>query len=120
LKKLKTTNPELKEIIILLKKQSRENKADIWSDIAERLAKSRRKRVVVNLSRLNRYTKKSDTVAVPGKVLGSGEIEHPITVAAFTFSAKAKEKIIAVKGKCISFAELIKKKPKGSDIKIIG
>jgi large subunit ribosomal protein L18e len=119
-KKLKTTNPELKELIIFLKKQSRENKANIWRTIAERLAKSRRTRVAVNLSRINRYTQKSETVAVPGKVLGSGEIEHPVTIAAFAFSEKAKEKIIAAKGKCLSFSDLIKKKPTGSDVKIIG
>ncbi len=120
MKKLRTTNPELKELVLFLKKQSRENKADIWRDIAERLTKPRRKRVAVNISRLNRYTQKSETVAVPGKVLGSGEIKHPITVAAFAFSAKAREKIIAAKGKCISFSDLIKKKPKGSNVKIIG
>lgn len=120
MKKVKTTNPELRELIIFLKKQSRENKANIWRDIADRLVKSKRKRIAVNISRLNRYTQKSETVAVPGKVLGSGEIGHSVTVAAFAFSEKAREKIIAAKGKCISFSDLIKKKPTGSGVKIIG
>lgn len=114
------TNPELIELIRLLKKQSRENKAKIWRDIAERLAKPRRKGIAVNLSRLNRYTQKNDVVIVPGKVLGTGELAHPITVAAFSFSKSAKEKITATKGKCLSFDELIKKNPKGSNVKIIG
>jgi large subunit ribosomal protein L18e len=119
-KKLKTTNPELIELVRFLKKQSRENKVKIWRDIAERLAKPRRKRVTVNLSRLNRYTQKSETVVIPGKVLGAGDINHPITVTAFAFSEKAKEKIKAAKGKYLSFPELVKKKPKGSDVRIIG
>jgi large subunit ribosomal protein L18e len=119
-RKPKTTNPQLLELISCLKKQSRESKVGIWRDAAERLSKHRRQRIVVNLSCLNRYTEKSETVIVPGKVLASGEISHPITIAAFAFSGKAKEKIMAARGKCLSFAELIKKNPTGSNIRIIG
>jgi len=119
-RKVKATNPELLELANSLKKQSRESKAEIWRDIAERLVKSKRRRVAVNLSRLNRYTSKNETVAVPGKVLATGEITHPMTVAAFTFSGKAREKIKAARGKCVSFPDLAKKNPKGSNVKIIG
>lgn len=120
MKKAKTTNPELLELARSLKKQSRETKAEIWRDIAERLLKSKRRRVAVNLSRLSRYTSKNETVAVPGKVLATGEMTHPISVAAYTFSGKAQEKIKAAKGKCLSFSDLVKKNPKGSNVKIIG
>ena len=120
MKKVKATNPEVAKLVHSLKKQSRESKAEIWRDIAERLVKSKRRRVVVNLSRLNRYTSKNETVAVPGKVLATGEMTHPITVAAFTFSGKAKEKVRAARGKCVSFSDLAKKNPAGSNIKIIG
>jgi large subunit ribosomal protein L18e len=119
-KKAKTTNPELIKLIRFLKKQSRENKVKIWGDVAESLAKHRRKRIVVNVSRLNRYTEKKETVVVPGKVLGAGKIDHPVTVAAFAFSETAKEKIKTVKGKTLSFLQLVKKNPKGSNVKIIG
>jgi large subunit ribosomal protein L18e len=119
-KKAKTTNPELIEQIRFLKRQSRENKVKVWRDIAEKLAKPNRNRVAVNLSRLNRYTSKNETAVVPGKVLGAGEMNHPITIAAFAYSEKAKEKIKAVNGKCLSFSDLIKKNPKGSNVKIIG
>jgi large subunit ribosomal protein L18e len=120
MKKTEMTNPELIALIRFLKKQSREKNADIWKDIAERLEKPKRKRISVNLSRLNRYTQKNEVVAVPGKVLGAGEINHPLTVVAFSFSAKAKEKIVAAKGKCLSFSAIIEKNPKGTNIKIIG
>jgi large subunit ribosomal protein L18e len=120
LKKIKATNPELIETIQFLKKQSKENRAGIWISVAELLAKSRRKRISVNISRLNRYTEKNEIVVVPGKVLGAGEIDHPITVAAFAFSQKAKEKIKKARGKCLSIFELVKKNPKGSNIKMIG
>ena len=120
MRKAKTTNPELVKLVTSLKKQGRESKTEVWRDIAERLVKSRRRRVAVNLSRLNRYTSRNELVAVPGKVLAAGEITHPITVAAFTFSGKAEEKIKAARGKCVSFSDLAKKNPKGSNIKIIG
>jgi large subunit ribosomal protein L18e len=120
MKKLRTTNPELIKLIRLLRKQSNENKANIWRDIAEDLAKPRRNRLTVNLSRLNRHTQKNDVVIVPGKVLGAGTIDHPVTVAALAFSERAREKILAARGKCLSFSGLIKKNPKGSNIKIIG
>ncbi|MEM3769717.1 MAG: 50S ribosomal protein L18e [Candidatus Bathyarchaeia archaeon] len=120
MRKVEATNPELIETIRFLKKQSAENEAKIWRSIAELLAKSRRKRVAVNISRLNRYTEKNETVVVPGKVLGAGEIDHPITVAAFAFSQKAREKIKRARGKCLSIIELVKKNPKGSKVKIIG
>jgi len=119
-RKTKTTNPELIELIRFLKKQSRESETAIWRDIAEHLARPSRQRIAVNLSRLNRHTQKNEKVAVPGKVLGAGEIDHPIVVAAFSFSAKAKEKIVERRGKCMSFSDLIKKHPKGSGVKIIG
>lgn len=120
MKELKTTNPQLIELIRFLKKQSRKNKAEIWRTLAEHLAKSRRKRVAVNISRINRYTGEKDTVAVPGKVLGAGELNHPVTVAAFSFSKKAMEKIQKAKGTCLSLRELVEKNPEGSNVKIIG
>jgi len=119
-RKAKTTNTELLKLIHSLKKQGREHDAGIWRDTAERLAKPSRKRIAVNLSRLNRHTEKSDTVVVPGKVLGAGEISHPVTVAAVAFSAKARRKITVARGKCLSLQDLVEKNPKGSSVKIIG
>lgn len=120
MKPVRTTNPELINLIRSLKKQSRESEARIWRDIADFLSRSRRRRIAVNVSRLNRYTKKGETVAVPGKVLAAGKIDHPIKVAAFTFSQSAQTKILKAKGKCLSLSELMKKNPKGTDVKIIG
>jgi large subunit ribosomal protein L18e len=119
-KKVRTTNPDRIEVIRFLRKQGKENNAGIWRDIAQHLGKSRRKHITVNLSRLNRYTKKNEVVAVPGKVLSAGVIDHPLMIAAFAFSEKAREKVTAARGKCLSFSELVKKNPKGSNIRIIG
>jgi large subunit ribosomal protein L18e len=120
MKKANPTNPELIDMIRLLKKTSRENDVRIWRKMAEYLSRTRRRRIAVNLSRINRYTKGGETVAVPGKVLAAGAVDHSVTVTAFAFSEKAMAKIRNAKGKCLTFSELIKKNPKGSNVKIIG
>ena len=111
MRETKTTNPELIQLIRLLKKESREKQAAIWLDVAEYLAKTRSQRISVNLSRINRNTKKSDIIIVPGKLLGSGSINHAVTVASFGVSEKAKAKLVAAKAKYLSIPELLEKNP---------
>jgi large subunit ribosomal protein L18e len=118
-KKVKATNPELVGLIQDLKKKSRETKTELWRSIAERLSTSNRSRVAVNVSRLNRYNKEGETVAVPGKVLGAGKINHPMTVAAFAFSDRAKSKILKANGNCLSIRDLMEKNPTGKNVKLM-
>ena len=120
MRQTKSTNPEILQLIKYLKKQSAERKVGIWLDVAEHLAKPSRQRVAVNLSQINRYTEKSDTIVVPGKVLGSGVIDHAVTVAAFALSEKAKQKLSAAKAKYLSITELVEKNPAGSNVRIFG
>jgi large subunit ribosomal protein L18e len=120
MRETKSTNPELIQLIRFLKKQSREQDVGIWRDVAKDLSKPSRQNLVVNLSRINRNTEKNSTVVVPGKILASGTLDHAVTVAAFSASEKAKEKMSAMKAKYLTIQELVKKNPKGSNIKIIG
>ena len=115
----KTTNPERITLIRFLKKQSREKQAPIWLDIADNLAKPKRQRAAVNLSRINRHTQRRDVIIVPGKILGTGTLNHSLTVAAFDLSSKAEEKLKAAKAKYLSIPELVKKNPTGANVKII-
>ncbi|MCJ7714261.1 50S ribosomal protein L18e [Candidatus Bathyarchaeota archaeon] len=119
MKQTKSTNPERIQIIRLLKKQNHENKAPIWIDVAKYLGKSQPQRTSVNLSKINRYTQENETIIVPGKILGTGKLDHPVTIAAFNTSEKAKEKIKAAKAKYVTIQELIGKNPKGTKVKII-
>lgn len=114
-----STNPELVQLIRFLKKQSREKDAKIWLDVAKNLAKPRRRRASVNLSRINRHTKRSDIVVVPGKILGTGNLNHSLTIAAFDLSEKAEGKLKAAKAKFVSIPELVEKNPTGANVKII-
>jgi len=87
--------------------------------IAEKLGRSTRERVEVNLSKIERYAEDGDTVIVPGVVLSSGQLSKPVTVAAWRFSPSSVKKIKDNKGKCLTIEELVKENPKGSKVKII-
>lgn len=115
-----TRNPNLVALLHLLRKTANKYKAGIWRTIANYLSRTRSRRIAVNVSRINRYTREGDTVVVPGKVLGAGILDHPVTVAALHFSKQAREKILMARGKCISIEELIQMNPRGSNVKIIG
>ncbi len=119
MKKSRSTNPVLTGIIEELIRMTYKEDAPIWRDIAVRLSRPSRIRAKVNLSRISRHTKENDIVAVPGKVLGSGVIDHPLTVAALSFSKTAREKIISPGGKCITFSDLMETVPKGTNVKIM-
>ena len=119
MRRVRSRNPELLKLIRCLRKGASENDAAIWRDVANRLSTSKRKRIAVNLSRLNRHTKGKDTVVVPGKVLGAGRLGHPLVIAAFAFSDEARSKITQAKGKCLPILELLEANPKGSNVRII-
>lgn len=109
-----TTNPHLKKLIIDLKK----TKSRAWKSVASKLEGSNRRRSEVSVRKINRYSKVDDTVIVPGKVLSDGGLDHKVTVAALSFSAKARDKI-NLKGEIVSIRSVLEKNPKGSKIKIL-
>ena len=113
-------NPHHQELIATLRRESHAQDARIWVAIARDLERSNRNRRAVNISRINRHTTDKETVVVAGKVLGSGVLDHSVTVAAWSFSESAREQITKAKGNCLSILELLKKDPKGKNIKIIG
>lgn len=114
------TNPQLTSVIQELKQKAYKDNINLWKRIAFDLEKPARQRRVVNLSRINRYTEKGDVVIVPGKVLASGDIEHPLTIAAWRFSDEALAKLKRIKAKILSISELMQENPDGKKIKIIG
>ena len=118
---IETKSPNLNRIqlIRLLKKQSRESNKTIWTTVAKYLSKTQPQRVAVNLSTINRYSQKGETLIIPGKVLGTGSLDHSVTIAAFESSEKAREKIKKSKSEILSIKEIIKKNPMGQKIKII-
>lgn len=114
------TNIVLRKTIRELRKAANNYNAPIWDTIADLLEKPRRQRIAVNISRINRFTSNGEIVVVPGKVLGAGRLDHPVTIAAIGFSLKALEKIKSAGGRAIHILDLINENPRGSNVKIIG
>lgn len=114
------TNPLLRELIIELKRRSNEQAVNLWRRIAVDLEKPTRQRRVVNLSKINRFARDDEVIIVPGKVLGSGELEHKLTISAYQISDQAKDKIQKAGAKIIPLLELSKEKPDGKGIRVIG
>jgi large subunit ribosomal protein L18e len=114
------TNPGLVTLIGELKAQTRSNGAPLWRDVALRLEKSRSNWAAPNLSRLSRYAADEDLILVPGKLLGSGDVEGKHTVAAYSISTSARTKIEAAGGKVVTIPDLMKKNPEGKGVYILG
>ena len=113
------TDPNVVKVARKLRSMAHKNNAPIWRMVSERLQKSRRSRPAVNLSKINRYSIENDVIVVPGKVLSSGHLEHPVTIAALSFSEQAKNKIKASKSKMLTLLEVAEKHPEGTNVKII-
>ena len=113
------TNPQITQLINNLKEKSYQEKAAIWKKLANKLEKSTRRQAEVNLSQINRHTKPDELVLIPGKVLGSGVLDHKVQVAALKFSKAAEDKIASVGGECLEINQLIEKNPTGTGVRII-
>jgi large subunit ribosomal protein L18e len=103
-----------------LRKAAKKNKAPIWKDLESRVSGPRSNRSEVNLGKLAQVTKASEVIVVPGKVLGTGNLGHKLTVCAFSISESAAKKIGDMGGKVVSLDDLIKKYPDGKGVRIIG
>ncbi len=114
-----STDPNTVSLIRKLREIAGKENATIWKRVARILSNPRRIRPEVNLSVVNRHSKKGETILVPGKVLGAGNLEHSITIAAIAFSDAAKEKITQQGGKCISILELLALNPGGHNIRLL-
>lgn len=114
------TNPELVETIKLVKEKN-------LLDLGKRLSGPTRLQKKINLDELSRLLKKDgdkkDTkeskFLVVGKVLGKGEINKKIKIAALGFSEQAKEKLKKAGCKMLTIKQAIEKNPKLEGVKVI-
>ena len=114
------TNARLVNMIGQLKAQSRDTGVAVWRDVALRLSKSRKNWAQPNLSRVSRYAPEGATILVPGKLLGSGELTNGHTIAAYSVSNGAREKIEAAGGRVMTYGELMNENPTGTGVVILG
>ena len=104
----------------ILKKASRENDAPIWAKVADYGQKSRSNQKIVNLTRIDQTTEDGNAIVITGKVLGTGNISHKVSVSSFSISNSAAKKIKESGGEVLNFLEMIEKFPTGKGVKIIG
>jgi large subunit ribosomal protein L18e len=114
------TNQLVISMVKELRLASSRNKAPIWSKLAQMAQKPGVAQRIVNIGKLNNITKDNDVIVVPGKVLGTGNISHKITLCSFSISTAAAKKITGAGGKIIGHSEIISKFPTGKGVKIIG
>lgn len=112
---MKKNNQVLLSLIEGLKRSEK----PIWKKVACELSRPRRQKVEVNLSKIDEFASEDTTVLVPGKVLGAGVISKKLTIAAFSFSGKAKQLIGAAGGKALSIDSLQKSNPEGRGVTIL-
>jgi len=105
-------NVAMKSLVDALKKHNK-----FWLEVAYALTRPSRQMVEVNIRKINEMTKEGEIALVPGKVLSNGEIDHKITLAAFSFSEGAKSKL---KGcKLVSIEDILKTNKDGKGVKLI-
>lgn len=119
MKRTGSTNVHHRKLLHYLRKKARENDAPIWRRVAELLEKPTRGRPEVNISKINRNTREGDVVVVPGKVLGSGTLDHRVVVAAYAFTKAARAKIESVGGEVLTIPQLVERNPQGSGVRIL-
>ena len=114
------SNSTLVKTILELKEASRKNEAPLWRSIANRLEGPSRNWPSVNVSKLEYNINKNGKAIIPGKLMGTGIVTKKMTVAAYSFTDSAKEKIQSAGGKCLTYNEMIKATPKGTNVTVIG
>jgi len=113
------TNPKTRRLIKLLRKASGSNDSAVWRNLSDSLSTPSRQRVSVNVSKIDKLAEDGDVVAIPGKVLGFGNISKKIDIAALSFSQSAKDKIGQAGGKALTFEALMTVNPHGKNVKIL-
>ena len=76
----------------ILKKASKENDAPIWEKVADYVQKSRSNQKIVNLKKIEESTEDGNAIIITGKVLGTGNISHKVSVSSFSISNAAAKK----------------------------
>lgn len=101
-------NPILVETLIKLKKTNPE--------VAKYLARPIKKGIEKNLSEING---EKESVLIPGKVLGTGDLNKKIKIVAWKFSGSAIEKIKKSGSEAILIRDEMRKNPELKNLKIL-
>ncbi|MGI0065722.1 MAG: 50S ribosomal protein L18e [Nitrosotalea sp.] len=114
------TNQIVIQMVKTLRGASKKNNAPIWERLADLALKPTRAKRTMNLGQLDKFVADNDVIVVPGKVLGTGNLSHKITLCSFSISTTGAKKVTQSGGKILDISEIIKNHPTGKGVKIIG
>lgn len=100
------TDPNMKRLISELKRR----KERFYLAVAKHLEKPRRRKAGVDVSKIEKLASQGESVVVPGKVLGNGDIEKKVDVYAWNYSSSAREKITRAGGRCMPLEKIVEAK----------
>ncbi len=104
---------EKKSIKILIENLEKTDKKAKNARLVARIIKvaslPKRRRVSVNLEKLNELAKPGENILVPGKILGTGKVEKAFGVAAIEFSESSTKKLREAGCTIMSVEEMLKK-----------
>ena len=107
------TNPEISETIFAA------NENPNWRSLAKILSGATRLYSSINLSDIDKQASAGDTILVPGKVLGSGDLTKKVRICALAISNSAKEKLKSTKSEYVSILQEINSNKKAEGVKIL-
>ena len=119
LKKTQTTNKVLFDCIRNLVKYSNSTGLKVYKAVANKLSAPASQRPKVNLGHIEKHCQDGETIIVPGKVLGDGQLTKKLTIVGFSASEGAEEKIKKAGSKFVTIDAFLSKKP-DNKIRIIG
>lgn len=107
------SNPSIVETINLA------NENESWKSLAKFLSSGSRNYASVNLKQIDQKTTAGDTVLIPGKVLGTGDLSKKVRICSLSISQSAKDKLKKSKSEYASILDEIKINKKAEGLKII-
>ncbi|MCL5100085.1 MAG: 50S ribosomal protein L18e [Candidatus Marsarchaeota archaeon] len=90
-------------------------RAKLWKRLYKLTARPTRRRVEVDLYKIDKNSSSGDNIIVPGKVLSAGALSHPVSITAIAFSGSATESLKGSKCEIVALPEMMKR----SRLKII-
>ncbi|MDP2717568.1 MAG: 50S ribosomal protein L18e [Candidatus Micrarchaeota archaeon] len=116
---MKTGPESLTKLKLLNQLRKAGAKRKLWKRVREILSNPRRLEAQVNLYRLSKLTKSGETVVVPGKLLGTGALAHPLTLVYVDASKSALLGVAAAKGKAVLLSDFLAQNADEKNVKIV-
>lgn len=100
---------EIRKWLEVLANGTERNK-NLFRRIIKIASRPKRRRIVVDLGKLDTYANDADNIVVPGKVLGAGLLRKKFSISAVGYSESALESLNLSGCEILSIEEMTKRK----------